>query len=151
MRADARDKGYSIEEIIIIASMVQKEAYHTEDYDMTASVFMNRLADPVTFPKLESDATTAYAIEMATGKRPETIGEEEIAFDSPYNTRVSEGLPPSAICNPGYDAIMCTIYPAASDKYYFVADSTGKNIYSTTYEEHLANVEKVKAESGEDE
>lgn len=147
MRADARNAGYTIEDIVILASMVQKEAYLTDDYDMTASVFINRLNAPETYPKLESDATTAYAIEMATGKRPETIGEEEIAFESPYNTRISEGLPPSAICNPGYDAIMCTIYPAASEMYYFVADSTGKNIYSATYEEHLENVEKVKAES----
>ena len=150
MRADARDAGYTVDQIIILASMVQKETYLSDDFDMTASVFVNRLRDPETYPKLESDATTAYAIEMATGVRPDTIGEEEILFESPYNTRISEGLPPSAICNPGYDAIMCTIYPAASEMYYFVTDNTGKNIYAATYAEHLENVARVKAESEEE-
>ena len=143
MKNDAAEAGFTMDEIITIASIVQKETYYYEDYEFVASVFINRLANKRDYPKLESDATTAYAIELLTGKRPETIGEAELSTDSPYNTRLYEGLPPGAICNPGYEAIMCTLYPASSSYYYFVTDNDGYNIFSKTYAEHLKAVKKV--------
>ncbi len=143
MLADAQEAGYSMDEIIILASLVQKEAYYYEDYDAIASVFINRLKNPSVYPKLESDATVSYAIELVQGKRPDKIGDAELQFNSPYNTRVYNGLPPGAICNPGYEAIMCAIYPANTDYYYFVADNDGYNIFSKTYAEHQKAVQAV--------
>ncbi len=147
MLNDAKEAGWTMDEIITVASLVQKEAYHYEDYDKIASVFYNRLAKPNQYPKLESDATTVYAIELATGARPDKLGDAELAFDSPYNTRVSEGLPPGAICSPGYEAIMCAIYPAKTNYYFFVANKEKYNIYSRTYEEHQKAVAQVIRES----
>lgn len=146
MLADAKEAGWTMDEIIIVASLIQKEGYHYEDYDKIASVFFNRLKNPKTYPKLESDATTAYAIELATGKRPEFIGAEEVAFDHPYNTRVYDGLMPGAICNPGYEAIMCAIYPAKTNYYYFVTDNDGYNVFTRTYEEHKKAVDRIERE-----
>lgn len=146
MKKDAKEAGYTMDEIITLASIVQKEAYYYEDLDQIASVFFNRLNKKSTYPKLESDATTVYAIELATGKRPDKLGDAELAFNSPYNTRVYNGLTPGAICSPGYDAIMCTIYPATTSYYYFVADKDGHNIYSRTYDEHKKAVASVMAQ-----
>ena len=146
MLNDAKEAGWTMDEIIIVASLVQKEAFHYEDYDKIASVFYNRLANPKTYPKLESDATTAYAIELATGERPDFIGAAEVAFDHPYNTRVYDGLMPGAICNPGYEAIMCAIYPAKTNYYFFVTDNDGYNVFTRTYEEHIKAVQKIERE-----
>ena len=146
MLNDAKEAGWTMDQIVTLASLVQKEAYHYEDYDTIASVFFNRLNNPKTYPKLESDATTAYAIELATGKRPEFIGAAEVAFDHPYNTRVYDGLMPGAICNPGYEAIMCAIYPAKTNYYFFVTDNDGYNVFSRTYEEHKRAVDRIEKE-----
>lgn len=150
MANDAKEAGWTIDQIVTIASLVQKEAYHYEDYDTIASVFYNRLANSKTYPKLESDATTVYAIEIATGSRPDKLGDAELQFNSPYNTRVYKGLPPGAICSPGYDAIMCAIYPAKTNYYFFVANKEKYNIFSRTYEEHQRAVAQVIRESDED-
>jgi len=143
MKNDAAEAGFTMDEIIIIASLIQKEAYYYDDYDKVASVFINRLHNRSAYPKLESDATVAYAYEILEGKRPEDIGAAELEIDSPYNTRKYNGMPPGAICNPGYEAIMCAIYPANTDYYYFVTDHTGYNVFSKTYKEHLKAVEAI--------
>ncbi len=144
MKADAEEAGFTVDQIIILASLVQKEAYYYEDYDQIASVFINRLHKSGTYPKLESDATVTYAIEVEEGKRPDDLGAAELNFDSPYNTRRYDGLPPGAIANPGYEAIMCAIYPASTSYYYFVSDSDGYNVFSKTYAEHLKAVEAIR-------
>ena len=146
MKADALEAGYTLDQIMIIASLVQKEAYYYEDYDSVASVFINRLQKPSIYPKLESDATVAYAIELLTGKRPDDIQAEELNIDSPYNTRKYDGFTPGPICNPGYEAIMCAIYPARTSYYYFVTDNNGYNVFSTTLEEHKKAIAKIEAE-----
>ncbi len=150
MKNDAKDAGMTMDQIITLASIVQKEAYYYEDYDSIASVFYNRLKNSTEYPKLESDATTVYAIELATGKRPEKLGDAELSFNSPYNTRVYNGMPPGAICSPGYEAIMCAIYPAKTSYYFFVADADGYNIFSRTYAEHQKAVASVIAASGDE-
>ncbi len=150
MKADAAEAGYTIDELVIIASLVQTEAYYYEDYDKISSVFINRLKKPSTYPKLESDATISYAIEMETGKRPDNITGAELDYDSPYNTRKYNGMPPGAIANPGYEAIMCALYPAKTDYYYFVSNKQGYNVFSRTYAEHLKAVEAIRNDTGED-
>ncbi len=150
MKNDAEEAGYSIDEIIKIASLIQKEAYFYEDYDKISSVFHNRLKNKKAFPKLESDATVTYAIEVEEGRYPEELGAAELNFDSPYNTRKYDGMPPSAIANPGYEAIMCALYPANTDYYYFVADAKGNNVFSKTYQQHLEAVEAIRNAKEED-
>ena len=136
--------GMTLDEVVTLASMVEKEVKYAVDYETVASVFYNRLADPANFPRLDSDATTVYAIRMATGTRPETLSAEDIDFDNPYNTRVSRGLPPGAIANPGYEALYCAFYPAKTKYYYFVADTTGYNLYARTNAGHEQNKAEVK-------
>lgn len=136
--------GMTLDEVVTLASMVEKEVKYAVDYETVASVFYNRLADPANFPRLDSDATTVYAIRMATGTRPETLTAEDVEFDSPYNTRVSRGLPPGAIANPGYEALYCAFYPAKTKYYYFVADTTGYNLYARTNAGHEQNKAEVK-------
>ena len=137
----------TLDEVVTLASMVEKEVKYAVDYENVASVFYNRLNDPANFPRLDSDATTIYAIRMATGERPETLTAEALAFDSPYNTRQSNGLPPGAIANPGYEALYCAFYPAKTKYYYFVADSTGYNLYARTLAGHEANKAEVRKEA----
>ena len=139
--------GMTLDEVVTLASMIEKEVKYAIDYDQVSSVFHNRLQDPANFPKLESDATTVYAILMATGERPETLTAEELAFDDPYNTRASKGLPPGAIGNPGYEALYCAFYPANTKYYYFVADGSGYNLYAKNLAGHNANVASVRKEA----
>ncbi len=143
--ARLEELGMTLDEVVTLASMVEKEVKYAVDYENVASVFYNRLNDPADFPRLDSDATTVYAIRMATGERPETLTAENLDFDNPYNTRVSHGLPPGAIANPGYEALYCAFYPAKTRYYYFVADTTGYNLYARTnagHEENKAEVRK---------
>jgi len=136
--------GMTLDEVVTLASMVEKEVKYAVDYDQVSSVFHNRLKDPANFPRLDSDATTVYAIIMETGARPETLGAEELAFDNAYNTRAKGGLPPGAIANPGYEALYCAFYPAQTKYYYFVADNSGYNLYARTLNGHNQNVAEVR-------
>lgn len=139
--------GMTLDQVVTLASMIEKEVKYAVDYENVSSVFHNRLAAPAEFPRLDSDATTVYAIQMATGARPETLGAEELAFDSPYNTRKVGGFPPSAIGNPGYEALYCAFYPAKTNYYYFVADNSGYNLYARTNAAHQQNVAAVRKEA----
>ena len=139
--------GMTLDEVVTLASIIEKEVKYAIDYDQVSSVFHNRLNDPANYPKLESDATTVYAILMDTGERPETLGAEELAYDNPYNTRYAQGMPPGAISNPGYEALYCAFYPANTKYYYFVADVSGYNLYAKNLAGHNANVASVRKEA----
>lgn len=145
--ARLEELGMTLDEVVTLASMIEKEVKYAIDYDQVSSVFHNRLADTANFPRLDSDATTVYAITMETGERPETLGAAELAFDSPYNTRAKRGLPPGAIANPGYEALYCAFYPAKTKYYYFVADNSGYNLYARTGDGHNKNVAAVRKEA----
>ena len=146
-KARLEELGMTLDEVVALASMIEKEVKYAVDYDQVSSVFHNRLADKANFPRLDSDATTVYAITMETGARPETLGAAELAFDNPYNTRAKRGLPPGAIANPGYEALYCAFYPAQTKYYYFVADSSGYNLYARTQDGHNKNVAQVRKEA----
>lgn len=139
-----KELGMTLDEVVTLASMIEEEVKYPIDYDQVSSVFHNRLADPVNYALLGSDATTVYAITMETGERPQTLGAEELAFDSPYNTRKSAGLPPGAIANPGFEALYSAFYPADTKYYYFVADSNGYNLYARTQAGHEKNKASIK-------
>ena len=125
--------GYTIHEIITIASMIEREAGNDEERPYIASVIYNRL-NSKDFPMLQIDATIYYAI-AGTGKPFSTD------FDSPYNTYTHEGLPPGPIANPGLASIRAALYPASTKNYYYALNNSGSHNFFDTYEKHRAFVQ----------
>jgi UPF0755 protein len=136
MRVRAAEIGLSIKDIIIVASLVEKEAQLPGDRPLIAGVFLNRLKQEM---PLQSCATIQYILGYP---KPElTVQDTEIP--SPYNTYQHMGLPPGPIANPGIEAINAVLYPQNTDFIYFVADKQGAHHFSKTYEEHLIAIEQV--------
>jgi len=134
-------KGLSPYEGLILASIVEREAVVDEEKPVIASVFLNRLAIGM---RLDSDPTVQYAVgyneEQATWWT-NPISLAQLQIDSPYNTYIYAGLPPSPICTPSEKAIDAVAYPAETPYYYFRAacDGSGKHLFAETYEEHVLN------------
>ncbi len=138
LRAVAAEKGFRVDEVLQIASIVEREAYYRSDMPAIASVFLNRLKSN-RFSHLDSDATVKY-IKLIEGDRSAPTAEDIDKLESPYNTYKIKGLPPGAICSPGYDAIFSVLYPADTDYYYFVSAKDKSTVFSKTYAEHLRAV-----------
>lgn len=138
----AEELGYTVDEILIIASMIEKEAGSQSDFFDISSVFNNRLKAPANYPYLESDATVVYAIHHETGNRI-TPTDEDMVYESPYNTYTNKGLPPGPIANPSAGAIRAALYPSDTDYYFFYSESTYITHYSKTYEEHRKVIAEV--------
>jgi len=143
-RTKAGELGYTVDEILTIASLVEKEAGGMGDFMYVSSVFHNRLNNPAYYPRMESDATTVYAIQIATGKRPDKVTPEDNKFDHPYNTYIYSGLTPGPITNPSASAIRYALYPADTNYYYFITDNAGKVYYASGIGEHEQNIALVK-------
>lgn len=126
--------GMSMDDLIILASMIQAEGMTLSDFENISSVFHNRLANPRTYPKMQSDATLQYILD----KRKTALTASDLQIDSKYNSYKYNGLPPGSICNPGMDAINCALYPAETGYYYFLADGRGNTYFSETLEQHEA-------------
>ncbi|MGN1412183.1 MAG: endolytic transglycosylase MltG [Oscillospiraceae bacterium] len=128
----------TLDEVITLASIVQKEAGNVADMKKISSVFHNRLDNPDTFPMLQSDPTRIYAEEVIH----ENLDVSNVTMEEAYNTYKSAGLPPGAICNPGLHAIEAVLYPDTTNYFYFCADvENGITYYASTNEEHEANLE----------
>ena len=123
------ETGRSLQEIITMASIVQGEAYDLNDMKKIAGVLWKRLE--IDMP-LQVDVTFRYI----NGKGTFDLSKEDLKNDSPYNTYVHKGLPPTPISNPGLDAIVASIEYESSDYLYFLADNSGTIHYSRTFEEH---------------
>ena len=135
----------TLDETIILASIIQKEAGNPDEMGLVSSVFHNRINDLAAgLPMLQSDVTIHYIEEDI--KPYQTMGTQEI-YDA-YNTYVCRGLPAGPICCPGLDAIRAAISPEESSYYFFVTDSNGKYYYSSTLNEHYANVRLAAAAGG---
>ncbi|MDD2352833.1 MAG: endolytic transglycosylase MltG [Candidatus Caldatribacteriota bacterium] len=124
--------GLDFHKVIILASIIEKEAQGKEDKPKIASVFYNRLKDRM---MLQSCATVQYLLE----KPREILTHEDLQIDSPFNTYLYYGLPPAPICNPGLDSILAAVYPAQEDFLYFVLGADGEHVFTRTYQEHLDN------------
>lgn len=124
------DLGMTVDEVITLASLIEKEGNNAEDYYYISSVFHNRLKSTA-FPYLNSDASLQYAL-----KEREGLYGLDTSFDHPYNTYVYKGLPPGPICNPGIEAIYAALYPESTQYYYFYTQKNGITVYSKTYEQH---------------
>lgn len=139
-RERAAELGYTVDEILIIASLIEKEAANQSEFGDVSSVFHNRLNDPYNYPKLESDATIVYSIQHKTGVRP-NLTSEDLESDDPYNSYKIEGLVPGPIANPSNSAILAALNPKNTNYYYFV--SNGKEtFFAENLAQHNANKEK---------
>ena len=143
LRQEAAAKGLSLYTVLILASIVEREAVIPEERPLIASVYLNRLAKDM---YLNADPTVQYAMgyQPDTGqwwKTPVTL-EEYRNVISPYNTYLNRGLPPGPICSPGLASIEAVIRPAETDYLYFVATGDGRHVFARTLEEHQANVER---------
>ncbi|MBR7008582.1 MAG: endolytic transglycosylase MltG [Ruminococcus sp.] len=137
-----RENKLSLNQIITLASIVQMEAGKESEMPMVASVFVNRMNDPATYPSLQSDTTTRYIDKVIKTK---AIDQTSVDFyTSVYDTYTCKGLPASPICNPGLAAIKAVLNPAKSDYYYFCNNlSTGETFFAKTLDEHNANLKKA--------
>nr|WP_205931612.1 endolytic transglycosylase MltG [Rhizobium leguminosarum] len=151
---DKRDSSLPLrskEEFVTLASIVEKETGVPDERAHVASVFLNRLGKGM---RLQSDPTIIYGLFGGEGKpadRP--IYQSDLKRDTPYNTYVIKGLPPTPIANPGKDALEAVANPWKTQDLYFVADGSGGHVFSATLEEHNANVKrwrKLEADKGSD-
>ncbi|MFA5810619.1 MAG: endolytic transglycosylase MltG [Thermoleophilia bacterium] len=124
--------GLSEYQLLIVASLVEREARVPEERPQVAAVIYNRLTAGM---KLEVDATVQYAI----GYWKRELTQQDLENDSPYNTRLYKGLPPGPICNPGIESIMAAMDPAPVDYIYYVAtgDEEGHHFFTSSYDEFL--------------
>ncbi|WP_244426210.1 endolytic transglycosylase MltG [Rhizobium mesoamericanum] len=130
----------SKDELVILASIVEKETGVADERAHVASVFLNRLAKGM---RLQSDPTIIYGLFGGDGKptdRP--IYQSDLKKETPYNTYVIKGLPPTPIANPGRDALEAVANPWKTQDLYFVADGSGGHVFAATLEEHNANVKR---------
>ena len=127
----------SPEEVLVLASIVEKETGVAEERSRVASVFVNRLKRGM---KLQSDPTVVYGVTEGKGPLGRGLRRSELDRATPYNTYVIEGLPPTPIASPGRDAIMAVVNPEETNFLYFVADGTGGHVFAKTLQEHNRNV-----------
>ena len=123
---------FDLNEIITLASIIEREGKVEEELPMISGVFYNRLENG---KKLESCATIQYAL----GERKLKLSNEDTRIDSLYNTYVYKGLPPAPIASPGLKAIQAAVNPKQSDYLFFVLkeDGKGTHIFTTNYKDHL--------------
>lgn len=131
------DKKFTRHEIIILASIIEKEAGTASERPRIASVFHNRLKRNM---KLQADPTVAYAL----GNPERLLTRADLEVDLPYNTYEYKGLPPGPICNPGINSIRAALQPEKTDYLYFVAIGEGKHHFSKGYPEHQRMVRKMR-------
>lgn len=140
MKERMEDLGMTLDEVIILASIIQREGTNEENMALISSVFHNRLNNPETFPKLESDATETYINQVLRPAINSSNSEKMQDIINAYNTYNCVGLPAGAICNPGLDAIKAALYPADSNYFYFVSSRDGVFYYANTLEQHEQNI-----------
>lgn len=135
-----RYPGMTTDQLVILASLIEKEASRPADMKLVSSVFHNRLKDSANWPYLNSDPTIDYVEKYL---KPNISGNKD-RYNTYYNTYKCVGLPVGPICNPGANALAAAAQPADSDYYYFCANKqTGEIYYAKTAEEHEANLVKA--------
>jgi len=130
------------EQLVVLASLVEKETGKPEERTRVAAVFVNRLKQKM---RLQSDPTIIYGLVGGKGTLGRPIMKSEIEQPTPYNTYVIEGLPPGPIANPGRASLEAAANPARTRELYFVADGTGGHAFAETYEQHQKNVARLRS------
>jgi UPF0755 protein len=129
------------EQLVILASIIEKETGRGEERTRVAAVFVNRLKLKM---KLQSDPTIIYGLAGGKGNLGHPITESEKRQPTPYNTYVIDGLPPGPICNPGRASLEAAANPARTKELYFVADGAGGHIFAENYDQHQKNVDRLR-------
>ena len=129
------------EQLVTLASIVEKETGRADERSRVASVFINRLKTKM---RLQSDPTIIYGLVGGKGTLGRPIMKSEIEQKTPYNTYVVDGLPPGPIANPGRASLEAAANPARTKDLYFVADGTGGHVFSENYEQHQKNVARLR-------
>lgn len=139
-----QQRGLDLNGLLTIASLVEREVVVDEERALVAGVIYNRIEEGM---PLQIDATVQYALD----KPKERLYYKDLEIDSPYNTYKIAGLPPGPIASPSEASIQAALQPEASEYLYYVTkkDGTQTHLFGKTYEEHLANIEKSKQQSGE--
>ena len=130
------------EQLVTLASIIEKETGKPEERTRVAAVFVNRLRQKI---KLQSDPTIIYGLVGGKGTLGRPIKRSEIQQPSPYNTYVVDGLPPGPIANPGRASLEAAANPARTRDLFFVADGSGGHSFTETYDQHQKNVVKLRA------
>jgi len=131
----------SPEQLVVLASIVEKETGKADERSRVAAVFVNRLRQKI---KLQSDPTIIYGLVGGKGTLGRPIKRSEIQQPTPYNTYIIDGLPPGPIANPGRASLEATANPARTRDLFFVADGTGGHSFSDNYAAHQQNVAKLR-------
>ena len=126
-----------VNELLTLASIIEKETGVPEERPLVASVFLKRLKKGM---RLQTDPTVIYAITEGETSFGRSLKRADLKIDSPYNTYLNYGLPPGPICNPGREALMAAARPQQSDYLYFVADGKGGHRFARSLNEHNRNV-----------
>jgi UPF0755 protein len=129
------------EQLVILASIVEKETGKAEERSRVASVFINRLKSRM---RLQSDPTIIYGLVGGKGTLGHGITQSEKEQATPYNTYIIDGLPPGPIANPGRASLEAAANPARTKDLYFVADGTGGHVFSENYDQHQKNVARLR-------
>ena len=140
----AAQAGFTLHEVVTIASIIEREARVEEERPIMAQVFLRRLRQGI---PLEADPTVQYALAQAPQsveqfgwwKRELTLADLEV--DSPYNTYANDGIPPGPICSPRADSVIAVLEPADTNYLYFVARPDGSHAFAETFEEHQQNID----------
>jgi len=139
-RERAKELGMTMEEVVTLASIVEKETGLGPERPIIASVFLNRLKKRM---RLESDPTVIYGVKGFTGN----LKKKHLTEPTPYNTYVIHGLPPGPIASPGEEAIEAVLYPAKTHYLYFVSKNDGSHYFSKTLAEHNRAVQEYQKKS----
>jgi len=131
-RKRPKDYLFTINQTIILSSLIEKETSNPKERAIISSVFHNRLKKGML---LQCDPTFIYAVKLDNKWRGK-IGYKELKYDSPYNTYLYKGLPPGPICNPGIDSIKAAIYYKRTKYLFFVSKNDGTHYFSSTLKEH---------------
>ncbi|MBE6444246.1 MAG: endolytic transglycosylase MltG [Alphaproteobacteria bacterium] len=127
----------NINELLVLASIIEKETSIDSERTLVSSVFINRLIKGM---KLQTDPTVIYALTLGKKDLGRLLTRKDLLIDSPYNTYKYYGLPPSPICNPGLSSLKAAANPEISDFLYFVADGQGGHNFAKSLKEHNNNV-----------
>ena len=134
----AKELWLTTHEVVVIASLIEREAKEADEFSKISGVIHNRLNNSEEYPYLQIDASLQYAV-----GHNNPLTEEDLKLDSPYNLYTNKGLPPGPICNPGYNALYAATHPDDHDYYYYVAMPDGTHLFAETNSEHNRNRERA--------